>query len=82
MPNSMFSKFMRDEKLRTRMVDRIRKQPLYKNADSDDLEYLLKNCDKATFAEFRKKDLTIAQLKAKIFRGMSDVKYECYDDIK
>ena len=59
-PFLMFQKFTTDAKLRARLVDRFKKMPQYRFVDPDELDNVLKNCDKLSFAEFRRDGLTMA----------------------
>ena len=69
--------------MRARLVDRIRKEnPLYRDADIRSLDQTIKYCDKSTFSDMQKKNLSFPQFKNKVWQKRADVHYTCFDDIK
>jgi len=59
LPFNKFDEFIKSDKLRARLVDRLKKtNPLYHNADAASLDQTLKYCDKPAFDELKKKNLT------------------------
>ena len=81
-PFNKFDDFIKNDKLRARIAERLRRDnPRFANADQESLDRYLQHCDKTTFTDLAKKNLSLIKFKNKIWQCRTDVKYTCFDDI-
>jgi hypothetical protein len=64
------------------IADQLLSDPDLKNNKKSELVEFLEHSDKGIFKGFRDKEISMAQLKARVYKRRFKMDYTCFDDIK